>query len=234
MLALRSFAFVFAIGMSLSGNGRAEDGKNYFVFLTTGKSTQGVAPEAIQQKQAAHLENFGRLAKLGFLIAAGPCGDPGKITRGIVVLKSSSLQDAESMFTTDPYVSEGFMRTEIHQYRQVAGKILLDLESNSLEQSVIVILKQGSKWPQDKSASASTEQRLTAYANENFASKKLAFAALFTDQSKNKSNRVGVMIFRGKDLSSVKSILEEHSLVKEEVVSFEAFPQFLAKRALGD
>ncbi len=48
----------------------ADDVQDYFVFLTTGKSTQGISTEIIQQKQASHIENFGRLAKLGSLTAA--------------------------------------------------------------------------------------------------------------------------------------------------------------------
>ena len=38
---------------------------DYFVFLVTGKPTQGAAKEDIEKMQASHLENFGRLAKIG-------------------------------------------------------------------------------------------------------------------------------------------------------------------------
>ena len=126
--------------------------RDYFVFLTTGKTTQGVAPEEIQKKQAAHIDNFGRLAKLGSLTAAGPCSDPDKVTRGIVVINADSIADAEAMFGPDPYVSEGFMKAELNGYRTVAGKLQLVTEVISMEQSVLVILTQGEKWSTEKSA----------------------------------------------------------------------------------
>lgn len=77
----------------------------------------GVASEDIQKKQAAHLENFGRLAKLGSLTTAGPCSDPDKATRGIVVINADSIADAENLFGPDLYVSEGYMKAELHEYK---------------------------------------------------------------------------------------------------------------------
>jgi uncharacterized protein YciI len=212
----------------------ADEPKDYFVFLTTGKTTQGVAPAEIQKKQAAHLENFGRLAKQGSLTAAGPCSDPQKITRGIVVIKADSIANAESMFAADPYVSEGFMKTEIHEYHLVAGKFQLDLESNSLEQSVMVLLRRGNKWREERNSSAAIGSAITDFAKQQFSARKLAFAALFSDKNNNDSNRLAVMIFRGKDMDAVKTLAESLPLVAEEVISFDTFPQYLAKNALGN
>ncbi|MEQ1827301.1 MAG: YciI family protein [Pirellula sp.] len=215
----------------------AQDKKDYFVFLTTGKSTEGVAKEEIQKKQAAHLENFGRLAKLGALSTAGPCSDPNKTTRGIVVIHADSIANAEALFGPDPYVSEGFMKAEMHQYRTVAGKIILDLESNALDQYVIAILRRGEKWPTtsaDPTASTTIDSKLARFAADHHSSKKVAFAALFTELSNNRSGRVAVMIFRGKELEPVKSLLESQPLVSDGLLSFEAFPQYLAKNALPE
>ena len=116
---LTSFLFLtLTISQVETANDQTRD---YFVFLTTGKSTQGIAADVIQQQQVAHLDNFGRLAKLGSLTVAGPCVDPNKSTRGIVVVHANSVNDAESKFATDPYVSE-HRRAYLAEQRQKNSK----------------------------------------------------------------------------------------------------------------
>ncbi len=208
-----------------------DENRDYFVFLTTGKSTQGIAAEVVQQKQNAHVENFGRLAKLGSLTAAGPCADPDKKTRGIVVIHAVSIADAESKFTPDPYVSEGFMKAELHEYQTVAGKLHLLTEVISMEESVIAIASRGPKWT-DKSQDATVASAYALFAKKQFDEGKLGFAAQFPGIANNDSGRVAVMIFRGKDVASVKKSLEANELVRDGLVVIQAFPQYLAKGAI--
>jgi uncharacterized protein YciI len=222
-------AICFGLGSISLGS---ETERDYFVFLTTGKTTQGVAPEDIQKKQAAHLENFGRLAKLGALTVAGPCSDPDKMTRGIVVINADSIADAEAMFGPDPYVSEGFMKAELNGYRTVAGKLQLVTEVISMEQSVLVILTQGDKWQAEPSTLKSVEDQLSKLAKEQHELNKLGFAGLFNAKSNNTSKRVAVMLFHGKELEPVKAILESQALVRNGTIQFKAFPQYMAKGAL--
>ena len=229
---LTSFLFLtLSISQVETANDQTRD---YFVFLTTGKSTQGIAADVIQQKQVAHLDNFGRLAKLGSLTAAGPCADPNKKTRGIVVVHANSVNDAESKFAPDPYVSQGFMKAELNQYKTIAGKFQLILEVTSMEQSVIVILSRGSKWTEKKPQDESTASKLADFAKKQFNEGKLGFAAQFNGESNIESERIAVMIFRGKEIDPVKRALEGIDLVREELVGFQAFPQYLAKGTLAE
>ena len=208
-----------------------DETRDYFVFLTTGKSTEGVEPESIKQKQAAHIENFGRLAKLDSLTVAGPCSDPNKKIRGIVVVHADSIADAESKFTPDPYVSEGFMKLELHQFKSVAGKLRLITENFTMEESVIAIASRGPKWI-EPSQDASVETSYARFVKQQFEAGKLGFAAQFSGKANNKSGRVAVMIFRGNDLESVKKILDSNELVRDGMVMIEAFPQYMAKGAV--
>ncbi len=208
-----------------------DEKRDYFVFLTTGKSTQGIGAEVVQQKQAAHLENFGRLAKLGSLTTAGPCADPDKKIRGIVVIHADSIADAESKFVSDPYVSEGFMKAELHEYQTVAGKLHLVSEVLSMEESVIAIASRGPKWT-DQSQDAMVASAYALFAKRQFDEGKLGFAAQFHGKANNESGRVAVMIFRGKDMASVKKTLEANELVSDELVTIQAFSQYLAKGAI--
>jgi uncharacterized protein YciI len=209
----------------------ADENRDYFVFLTTGKSTQGIAPEVVAQKQAAHLANFGRLAKLGSLTIAGPCADPDKKTRGIVVVHADSIADAESKFGPDPYVSEGFMKAELHPFQTVVGKLKLVTEDITMEQIAIAIASRGKKW-KDKSQDESIAADYASFAKKQFEAGKLGFAAQFTDKSNNDSGRVAVMIFRDKDVEFVKKTLESSELVRDEKVSVQVFPQYMAKGAI--
>lgn len=208
-----------------------DEKRDYFVFLTTGKSTQGIAAEVVEQKQAAHIENFGRLAKLGSLTAAGPCADTDKKIRGIVVIHADSITDAESKFVSDPFVSEGFMKAELHEYQTVVGKLHLVTEVISMDESVIAIASRGPKWT-DQSQDATVASAYALFAKKQFDEGKLGFAAQFSGKSNNESGRVAVMIFRGKDVASVKKTLEENELVRDGLVIIQVFPQYLAKGAI--
>lgn len=210
----------------------ANEKLDYFVFLVTGKSTQGTAAEEVQKMQAAHLENFGRLAKVGDLSAAGPCADPEKIVRGIVVIKATSLADAESKFESDPYVGQGFMKTEIHQYRAVAGKLVIPAETSKMEKSFIVIVSQGEKWPAEVARQQAMRNELEEFSTKQHAAKKLGFAAIFGEQANTKSPRLAVLIFRGDDLEVVEKLIGEQAAVKDKVVRFQVFAQYLVKDAM--
>ncbi len=228
----RSFIAVlllFACGQIV---GAADEKSDYFVFLVTGKSTQGTAPEDIQKMQASHLDNFRRLAKLGELSAAGPCADPDKIVRGIVVINATSLADAESKFGVDPYVSEGFMKTEIHPYQCVAGKLVIPAETTKMESSVIVIFSQDEKWPVDVAKQRSIRDQLAEFAKKQYTQKKLGVAALFGEQANNKSMRIASMIFRGEDLDTVRKLVGELESVSDKSLRVQVFAQYLVKDAM--
>ena len=71
-------------------------------------------------------------------------------------------------------------------------------------------------------------------AKKQFEAGKLRFAAQFRNQSYNDSGRIAVMIFRGKEIAAVKKTLEANELARDDLVTFQAFPQYLAKGALGE
>jgi uncharacterized protein YciI len=214
--------------LSAYGQSTPED---YFVFLTSGKSSEGIAKEIIQQKQVAHIDNFKRLAKLGMLFAAGPCADPAKHTRGIVVIKADSLDDAISKFGPDPYVTEGFLNAELNPYKVLAGKLQLVLEDVPLEESTIVILSQGSGW-EDTNAEQSIDA-IKQFVSAQHAAGKLGFAALFHGKTNDQAKRVAMMFFRGKVVPDVSATLESSAFVANKSIRFEAFPQYMAQGTIA-
>ena len=205
---------------------------DYFVFLTTGKSTEGTAKEDVQKMQMAHLANFTRLAGIGELSAAGPCVDPDKTIRGIVVINASSIADAESKFKPDPYVSGGFMKAEMHQFNKIAGKLVIPEDITKLDKYTLVIARRGPKWPSQPNDALALNEKLKTVATEQHAAGKLGFAALFADQQNNEAPRIAVMIFRGDDTADVEKIVKASGLASEQTVEFQVFPQYLVKDAM--
>jgi uncharacterized protein len=88
----------------------------YFVMLTRGARRGEITDTAIINKiQAGHMENIGRLAKLGKIIVAGPFGDDGN-WRGIFIFNCDTKEEVEALVKSDPAVAAGRLDYEIHPW----------------------------------------------------------------------------------------------------------------------
>lgn len=92
----------------------------YFVLLTKGPNrTQSEAEaEAIQR---GHMANIERLHAEGKLDLAGPFMDDGD-WRGLFVLRVTSEEEARKLLETDPAISSGRLRYEIHPWLGKTGE----------------------------------------------------------------------------------------------------------------
>ena len=70
------------------------------------------------------------------------------------------------------------------------------------------------------------------FAKKQFEDGKIGFAALLPGDSNNDSKRIAVMLFRGKDVAAAMKICEADALVRDEKLTIQAFPQYLAKGAM--
>ncbi|NUN08124.1 MAG: hypothetical protein HUU54_03015 [Ignavibacteriaceae bacterium] len=96
----------------------------YMVFLYRGdKWTPERTPET-EAIQKGHMENITRLSNEGKLILAGPFMD-GKDLRGIFVMKTASLEEAEALCNTDPAVIAGRLKVEIKPWYSAKGITVL-------------------------------------------------------------------------------------------------------------
>lgn len=92
----------------------------YHVFLL--KKGPTWSPEStpeIDALQEAHLANLRRLAQMGKLVLNGPLLDSfatGGEIRGIGVLKTNTLREAEELIATDPMVKVGRLIFELHPW----------------------------------------------------------------------------------------------------------------------
>jgi hypothetical protein len=76
---------------------------------------------------AGHLQNIGRLAKLGKLTVAGPLGKNDKQYRGIFILNVSSFEEANELLQSDPTIKEKLLEAELYKwYGSAALPVYLD------------------------------------------------------------------------------------------------------------
>jgi uncharacterized protein YciI len=98
----------------------------YIYFLRKGPTWKPDETPEIDALQEAHLANMRRLGEMGKLVLNGPLLDSmmtsGEI-RGIGVLKTSSLAEAQELIGTDPMVKVGRLIVELHAW--MVGKNIL-------------------------------------------------------------------------------------------------------------
>lgn len=91
----------------------------YIYLLKKGPTWSPEETPEINALQEAHLANMKRLTDIGKLVINGPLLDSfatsGEI-RGIGVLKTDSLVEAEELIRTDPMVKAGRLIFELHTW----------------------------------------------------------------------------------------------------------------------
>jgi uncharacterized protein YciI len=85
------------------------------VILKTGSNTT-IDKEFINKCFTGHMENINRLVDLGKLIVAGPLGKNDKTYRGIFILNTTDLKEAEEMLQTDPAIKEKLLDAELYKW----------------------------------------------------------------------------------------------------------------------
>ncbi len=98
----------------------------YIYLLKKGPKWSPEETPEINALQEAHLANLRRLGEMGKLVLNGPLLDSfatsGEI-RGIGVLKTNSLAEAQELISTDPMVKVGRLIFELHTW--MVGKNIL-------------------------------------------------------------------------------------------------------------
>jgi len=92
----------------------------YYAFLLRkGPTWSPDSTPEIEELQKAHLENYSHLAEMGKLLVTGPFLDAFETSgdlRGMGVLKTSSLTEAQELISTDPMVKVGRLIFELHPW----------------------------------------------------------------------------------------------------------------------
>lgn len=216
--------------VTTSRTARSEEApKNKFwIFLVTGKATTGVSNEEIQNKQQAHLANFRRLAGEKLLLTAGPMVDPAKTLRGIVVVLADEERQIPDYFAPDPYVVEGFMKTEINRVVEMVGDMKVPSDATQLEQLRIVVWDRMTAEGKPAPNASALLSKHADYWNRMRDEGHVAVRCRFAEDA----SRFGVAILPAAGDEQVKKWLDEDPLVEQKVVQYQVMPQYLVKGAV--
>jgi len=92
----------------------------YYAFLLRkGPTWSPDSTPEIEELQKAHRANYSHLAEMGKLLVTGPFLDAFETSgdlRGMGVLKTSSLTEAQELISTDPMVKVGRLIFELHPW----------------------------------------------------------------------------------------------------------------------
>jgi uncharacterized protein YciI len=76
--------------------------------------------QASEEIHRAHLAAIGRLQREGRIVLVGPFMDGGDL-RGICLFNTTSIEEANALFDTDPAVAAGVFRVELHPWYGAKG-----------------------------------------------------------------------------------------------------------------
>ncbi len=201
--------------------------KLYWIFLTTGKSTEGVKPEVISEMQKAHLANFKRLAGEGKLLTAGPMSDPEEKLRGIVVVKAESSAKLAGFFQEDPYIQKGYLKIEATEMEFDHGAINTKITPQGLEEFRLVVFEKTSEQKtMEKQQRVDNQEFISAMSSD----KDLRLTVLLP---KGDFDRTALMILAkpGED-QTIADRLKELPAIKSGVWRSRIFPLFMGKGSL--
>ena len=217
------FAFSLVHGTITQSVALAQEAKTYWIFLVTGKSTQGTEKSEISKMQAAHLANFGRLHKDGRLFAAGPVGDPEQKMRGIVVATAPNLESLPELFEPDPYIKQGFLTLDPIETEIAVGTFKKDVDPKSLAEYRLVLLQKSA--PDGAEIDAKTQGENVTYCQSIHGIDRLCFAGWLKN---DKSSRRGILVFRKVDDGILKSLVDNLPAVKSQSWKATTMPLFMS------
>ncbi len=85
------------------------------VILKTGSKTNETKAKT-DSLFAGHMENMGKLVKINKLIVAGPLAKNDKTYRGIFILNTKSIAEAQEILATDPAVKAKLLDAELFNW----------------------------------------------------------------------------------------------------------------------
>lgn len=85
------------------------------VILKTGSNTSETKAKT-DSLFAGHMENMGKLVKINKLIVAGPLAKNDKTYRGIFILNTKSIAEAQEILATDPAVKAKLLDAELFNW----------------------------------------------------------------------------------------------------------------------
>lgn len=126
MLSLFCLMAIAVIGQEVNSNydpalakqlGADDYGMKSYVLVILKTGNNKTEDKAVRDSLfAGHINNIGRLAKLGKLVVAGPLGKNEKSYRGIFILNVNTFEEANALLITDPAIKEKIFETDLYKW----------------------------------------------------------------------------------------------------------------------
>lgn len=191
-----------------------------FMFFVAGKGRGSYEKAEIEKMQAAHLDNMRKRYEDGVLKLAGPCADPEKQRRGIVLLDRKDPKTIGKHFVEDPFVEHGLLTIEA--MRVTAP--MLDLgkpEETGIEQHTFALFQAPEHNPKAQAGIAPYTRMAAA--------DRPAVAIVADGPGKLRM----ILIFREKDVEKVKQLIATDPAVVKGDLKADVWQQWLGKGALA-
>lgn len=111
--------FVLLVFVTINIAASAQNKSYTFVFLNNKPDKEVLSKQKSDSIMQGHMDNIGRLAKEGKLLAAGPFEGGG----GIFILNTTSIKEANEWLATDPGIKAKRWNLEILPYTISAGSV---------------------------------------------------------------------------------------------------------------
>lgn len=182
----------------------------YLVLLKRAPAApSGTAEEtaAIQKAHLAHLESLG--AK-GAGVAAGPFEDGGD-TRGIVIIRADSAEQAKELQDADPAVKAGRLVTEIVPFMAPEGWFGKPATPFQPDRLFFGFLVNGPNRSQDPATAAQLQKEHLAYMDQQAKAGRLVLAGPIATRE---GTRRGVIAYRAASLEEAVAFASGDPMVK--------------------
>lgn len=90
--------------------------KSYILVILKTGDNKTTNKDFVQKCFRGHLDNISKLAETGKLIVAGPLGQNENSYRGIFILNTASLEEANELLQSDPAIKEDLLRAELYNW----------------------------------------------------------------------------------------------------------------------
>lgn len=209
--------------------------KLYWIFLNTGKSTEGVDPDEVKKMQKEHLANFKRLAEEEKLLTAGPMTDPEKMLRGIVIVKASDQASLGKMFKPDPFVQKGYLKIEATRMKLEFGDLNARITPQGLEEYRLVVIERNNEEANvsEGKAEVSNQQVSAAEIISKLSQDSDVLLAVSLEASDSNKNKSAVLILsKPEDEKSTASKMKDFPEFKTGQFRSRVFPLYMGKGTL--
>jgi uncharacterized protein YciI len=131
-----------------------------FGFLRAHPERAEIPAEKAQEIQKLHITHLDRMGSMGYLVAAGPLGDPD--LRGVILFQGITLEKARELASQDPAVQNKRLIVDVAPWPGPPGigaATLAKMKANAnaefkMTRNALVVYWKTGQWPADLSAEA--------------------------------------------------------------------------------